>query len=470
MAIDPEFAMAYRSMAMAYSNLGRSTKAKEIFQKAQKLTDRLSDRERYRIQADFYGGSEKTYDKAFEAYQKLLEIYPDETGARHNLALLYSNIEEDQKTIEHYEILIKKYKTDFVYTYTNLAFIYESLGLYDKAKEVYEEYLNNFPDNVRIHQDLALHHRYQGKHDLALEEMDKAFALAPTNWFNFRRKGDIYFYMGDLKKAEEEYMKLLEKEEPSANAWGMQRLGLLFLLQGRFKDSIEMVKRGLKQAEELGEKTWIRNWMSIWAYMDVVLGNPEEALKRLDIEWESAVEDEHLIHQRRALNTKALIYLEMERLAEAQKAAEQLKEMIEQGMNKNRIRRYYHLMGMIEIERKDYSRAIEYFKKGLPLLFPTFGMRLIYADSLGLAYFKSGDLEKAREEYERIASLPTGRLNWGDVYAKSFFMLGKIYEQQDNRDKAIENYEKFLDLWKNADPGFPEVEDARKRLAGLKSP
>jgi len=48
-------------------------------------------------------------------------------------------------------------------------------------------------------------------------------------------------------------------------------------------------------------------------------------------------------------------------------------------------------------------------------------------------------------------------------------MLGKIYEQKGWKGKAIEHYEKFLDLWKDADPGIDEVEDARKRLVTLKN-
>src|SRR5512135_2401378 len=53
----------------------------------------------------------------------------------------------------------------------------------------------------------------------------------------------------------------------------------------------------------------------------------------------------------------------------------------------------------------------------------------------------------------------TGRLADGDLYAKAFNMLGKVAEEQGDKARASRNYRKFLDLWKDADPGIPEVED-----------
>jgi len=49
---------------------------------------------------------------------------------------------------------------------------------------------------------------------------------------------------------------------------------------------------------------------------------------------------------------------------------------------------------------------------------------------------------------------------------KTFYMPGKIHEEQGQKAKAIEHYKKFLALWKDADPGILEV-DAKKRLASL---
>jgi tetratricopeptide (TPR) repeat protein len=136
------------------------------------------------------------------------------------------------------------------------------------------------------------------------------------------------------------------------------------------------------------------------------------------------------------------------------------------------MRYYYHLQGKIELKRENYSGAIELFKKAMSLLsfqsYPSQGQAL-FIDSLALAYYKAGDIDNAQEEYEKITALTTGRLHYGDIYAKSFYMLGKIYEQQGDKAKAIEHYERFLDLWKDADPGIAEIEDAKKRLAGLKS-
>ncbi|MGH7595742.1 MAG: hypothetical protein ACREOI_05285 [bacterium] len=43
-----------------------------------------------------------------------------------------------------------------------------------------------------------------------------------------------------------------------------------------------------------------------------------------------------------------------------------------------------------------------------------------------------------------------------------------MYEQKGLTAKAMVRYEHFLNVWKNADPDWPELKDAKARLARLK--
>jgi tetratricopeptide (TPR) repeat protein len=130
-------------------------------------------------------------------------------------------------------------------------------------------------------------------------------------------------------------------------------------------------------------------------------------------------------------------------------------------------------MGSIELKRKNLKQAIDDLEKSVSLM-PfendpwSWGLQASFLDPLASAYLEAGQQEKALATYQKITELTNGRLAWGDIYAKSFYQLGKINEMKGDLVKAIGHYQKFLDLWKNADPGLPEVEDARKRLAGLR--
>jgi len=469
-AIDPEFAMAYRTMANAYTNIGYRTEARKRYQKAFELSNRVSDRERYYIEGVYYHQSETTYDKAIEAYNELLKIYPDDSIGNNNLGELYTDLEEWDKAIPLLEKNIQK-KVESVLSFEYIVYSYAAKGLYDRARDVLELYLSDISDNAFIRFNLANNYLYQGKYNLAQAEAEKAFSLDPNHYRNFLIKGDIYHYQEDLINAEKEYLKLLETEVPKAHEEGIKRLGALYLLQGMFEKSKEQAKQGLELAEMLGETEW-SSWFHLYlASMHLKSKNLKEALKEYNEGWTIAYEAGILDRQREALYIKGRIYIEMKSMDEAQRAADELKELIEKGMNRKATRLYYHLMGMIELERKNFSKAIEHFNQALTLLPSQFDPdhgQALFIDPLALAYYKAGDDERAREVYERIIHLTTGRLLYGDIYAESFYMLGKIFEEKDMQRKAIEHYEKFLDLWKDADPGIAEVTDAKKRLAELK--
>jgi tetratricopeptide (TPR) repeat protein len=350
-------------------------------------------------------------------------------------------------------------------------------GMNEKAQEVLENYTENFPDNRVIRHRLALNYFNQGKLDLALSEIDKAISLSPLSHGNIMLKGDIFCCRGDMIKAEREYQRLLESKEQPAHLECIFKLASLYLLQGRFMKSKDLVKQGIGLAEKIGIM-WGQTWSYLYlAYIDLKSGNPEQALENYSkaiaiagkMETSEEQEEESL-----DLYFKGLAYLEMESISEAQKTADEMEEITKIGMNEKLIRTYYLLIGMIELKKGNYSRAIEFSKQAvslLPFQYLLYGdNHALYIEPLALSYYMAGDLEKSQKEYERITSLTSGRLYWGDIYAKAFYMLGKIHEQQGDTAKAIEHYEKFLTIWKDADPGMAEVDDARKSLAGLKGP
>ena len=125
---------------------------------------------------------------------------------------------------------------------------------------------------------------------------------------------------------------------------------------------------------------------------------------------------------------------------------------------------------MIELERANITEAFKLLEDALSIM-PAQNVnnndQAWYIYPLASAYYANRDMERAREAFEKITLLTFGRQDYGELYAKSFYMLGKIYDEQGNNPKAKEFYTKFLDLWKDADPGMPEVEETKKKLAGI---
>jgi tetratricopeptide (TPR) repeat protein len=461
-AFDPEFAMAYRSLAVSYSNLRMYDEQRKYVQKALDLSDRLTEHEKLLIQGDFYRESDSTYDKAIESYERLLEFYPEDTTANNNLAIIFYDIEDWDKAIKYYEASIRA-KTDFVLTYTALAQAYMAKGQYDKAKEVYEDCIREFPDAAEGYADKAMLYAIQGQYDLALEEVANAAAINPLY-----SRAVIYFLMGDFVKVEAGFKKWLEQANQRWHQAARTWLENLYRAQGKFREAESQIMLGIDLAEKRGMSNRVR--YRKLAYLHLKLGNTEKALEAFEKAWDIGEKYPWTDYKIPDLRLKGWIYTEMGRLDAAQISAEEIKVLVESSLYKKEIRNYYILLGMIELKNKNYPDAVDHFKKAISFLnYPNSWQseHAFYMYYLALAYYESGDLDKARDEFEEIITLTISRLSYGDIYTRSFYMLGKIYEQQVDTPKAIEHYEKFLNLWKDADPGIAEVEYARERLAKL---
>ena len=86
-----------------------------------------------------------------------------------------------------------------------------------------------------------------------------------------------------------------------------------------------------------------------------------------------------------------------------------------------------------------------------------------------MAYERAGLPDSALAAYQRAAArgaLEVARRPVGP--APSLKRLGELYEARGDRQRALEYYGQFVELWKEADPVLqPAVREVRERMAAL---
>jgi tetratricopeptide (TPR) repeat protein len=466
--IDPEFALALRSISESYNNLGLLSKSREYAEKALEFRDRFTDRERSHFELLFYSSSEKTWERAIEAGLNLIQSYPDDIRGN-DLANLYFSLEQWDKAIGRYQVFLQNEEISY-FPYQGLASSYEAKGMYDKSLEILENYLHDISEHYHIRWELAYSHLCQGDYYLALQEAQKIESG------NSDIKAYIYHCTDDLDKAEREYLNMIDSRINRDVASAYRFLGSLYLLQGRYNDAEKQLLEGVAFVNDIGEPSWKHQMHLNLAYFYLTSGNLDKALEESEVALTLAVEAGSIRRQVESLHLMGFIYINMKRFDEAQHKADELRDLIGNWLNRKLMRYYYHLTGRIELEKKSFSKAIGNLKKALTFLpfqhyewyFQLPMAHSLFLDSLAFAYYKSGDFESAQQEYEKIINLTIGKLWYGDIYSHSFYMLAKVFEQNGQSEEAIKHYEKFLTLLKDADLCFHEVDDAKERLAVLK--
>jgi tetratricopeptide (TPR) repeat protein len=97
--LDPEFAMAWAQLGTIYSNLGERNAAIEHRKRAFELRDRVSERERLYITAHYYSGVANEPDKALETYEVWKQAYPRDAVPWINSGTIYAQRGEAERSL-----------------------------------------------------------------------------------------------------------------------------------------------------------------------------------------------------------------------------------------------------------------------------------------------------------------------------------------------------------------------------------
>lgn len=469
LSLDPEFALALWAMAVNDTYMDKPAEAKNCLEKAMALAakGRLSFRDQCLIRG-FYGQNyEQSPSQAIDQYQKLLAVYPDDEEGNIFLGAVYRNL-EDWDRAEEYFLRAQSINRRNNAVYASLSQIFMAKGQYDRARAFLQRFEGDLEPRYFfwLLSNISL---CQGRLEQSLREIASALENAP-DWPPFLiSQGHSYLLAGDFDSAGKSYRRAAAKDPLSFHLWPTRMsLAQLALLLGHIREGRAVLSESIKFAQKTGSKSdesAFHIFSAFWNFDRGSFGPAlDDAQKALALAKSSP-------EQNQALHVLGLVQTKMKRDTEALATAEKLKALITRTGCSKHMRYYHHLLGRYYLERNDPARAAQEATRAVALLSSQKTVddeHGLFFESLAEALEAQGNLSGARRSREAILSLTTGRLQWETIYVTNFLRLGRLYQKLGLTNEARSAYQKFLGIWKDADRGLPEVEEARREIALLR--
>jgi tetratricopeptide (TPR) repeat protein len=232
-------AMALTKLAIAEAQIGDLAGSGNDTRRALDHADRLSARERYYVEANYYAYHGQ-HEKSIESNKKLLALFPDHVSARNNLGVAYTQLERYEEARQQLEDLRRRGVALSV-TYFLLASMYEGLGQSDKGLEIVQEFLQRNPDNALAHRVLAGFLTRMGKTDEALAALAKAEALDPAEPGIYSSRRTILLLKDQVDGVEAADRKSLATNNPTGRQQAVIYVANDVLLRGRTAEALKLL-------------------------------------------------------------------------------------------------------------------------------------------------------------------------------------------------------------------------------------
>ena len=417
--LDPKFAMAYRSLAVAYSSLNEIGRAAENAHKAYDLREKVSERERFSIEGHYY--------------------------------LIVTG--ELEKAAQTYELWRQTYPRDFI-PYTNLAYVYNNLGNLERNLEKSREALRLEPNIVVNYQNFAAGYMILNRLNEAeavLQQADER-KLESEGLSNARYA--LEFLRGDTAKMQQLVSAAMGK--PGAEDQLLSAQADTEGWYGKLKNSRELAHRAMDSAEHNDAKESAATYQSAAALREVETGNQAQARSEAN----AALK---LAPNRDVRATAAFAIARAGDTAGAEKLAAELDKSYPLD---TLVQRYWlpAIRAAVALERQDPNKAIELLKAVIELS-GTGSLTPVYVR--GEAYLKLHDGQAAAAEFQKFID---HRGSVSNVLLGSLARLGlaRAYATQGDTAKAKAAYQEFLTIWKDADVDLPVLVAAKAEYAKLK--